>query len=319
MNTKFILASALSLLCMPTVFSQTKSDSVNVKKEEKIIIRSDGKDKEKKTIEVEVDGDKVTINGKPVEKLNEEDKVLLNDLGNGNITIMGPEGFKGMVTPYGEGKFKYNVNKAFLGVITEKDEKGAKITDVTKESAAEKSGLKVGDIITKVNETKIENGEDLHKAIGNFKPQDKVKITYLRDNKEATASVLLGKNKPNNFAFDDKEFNFRMPPPDDNFRYFNLPPSAHKPRIGLQIQDVEEGNGVKVINVDDGSPADKAGLKENDIITGINGADVKDVDDLRNRIKDLKEGDVYKIKYKRNGKAETSDIKIPKRLKTANL
>ena len=36
-----------------------------------------------------------------------------------------------------------------LGVITEKTDEGVKIQDITKESGAEKAGLKEGDIITK--------------------------------------------------------------------------------------------------------------------------------------------------------------------------
>jgi serine protease Do len=40
---------------------------------------------------------------------------------------------------------------AFLGVTTEEAKEGAKITNVVKESAAEKAGLKKDDIITKVS------------------------------------------------------------------------------------------------------------------------------------------------------------------------
>jgi serine protease Do len=47
-------------------------------------------------------------------------------------------------------------NRALLGVVSEKNDNGAKITSVTKESAAEKAGLKKDDIITKVGDTKIE-------------------------------------------------------------------------------------------------------------------------------------------------------------------
>ena len=101
----------------------------------------------------------------------------------------------------------------------------------------------------------------------------------------------------------------------ENFNFnFN-----RKPKIGLQIQDVEEGKGVTVKDVDENSPAAKAGMKDGDIITSVNGKDVAGVDELRSAIKDLKEGETVQFSYKRDGKSQTADVKIPKRLKTADL
>jgi serine protease Do len=94
---------------------------------------------------------------------------------------------------------------------------------------------------------------------------------------------------------------------------------SRKPRIGMQIQDVEEGKGVTVKDVDDESPASKAGMKEGDVITQVNGKEIAGVEELRTEIKDIKEGDTLKVAYKRGGKNQTAEIKIPKRLKTANL
>ena len=52
-----------------------------------------------------------------------------------------------------------------LGVTTEKADKGVEIQDITKESAAAKAGLKEGDIITKIDDKKIEDPDDLSEAI----------------------------------------------------------------------------------------------------------------------------------------------------------
>jgi S1-C subfamily serine protease len=51
-------------------------------------------------------------------------------------------------------------NKAFLGVTSEMVEQGAKITGITKASAAEKAGLQIGDIITKIGAEKIDEKMD---------------------------------------------------------------------------------------------------------------------------------------------------------------
>lgn len=325
MNTKWMLSSTLALIIAGTAFAQDQPQKdTAAKKEQRVIVRKKTNGDKTETMTVVVDGDKVTINGKPVDQLNDKDvRIFRGQPGPDGFTFSGP-GMHGdgnlMMAPRMNKKITVMNNRAFLGVMTEKTEKGAKITEVTKESAAEKAGLKKDDIITKVNDTKITDPQNLFDAIGKLKPEEKVKITYLRNNKETTATATLSKNKDMNFELNADNFNFDFPKNGD-FDAFSgsMMKRTFKPRLGIQIQDLEEGNGVKVTGVDEESPAKKAGLKENDIITDINGSEVKDVDDLRTKIKDLKEGDTYKVIYKRDGKPESIDIKIPKKLKTANL
>ena len=61
--------------------------------------------------------------------------------------------------------FSEDENRAMLGVMTDSDDKGARITSVNKESGAEKAGLKKDDIITKIDDTKIEDAEDVSQII----------------------------------------------------------------------------------------------------------------------------------------------------------
>jgi serine protease Do len=89
--------------------------------------------------------------------------------------------------------------------------------------------------------------------------------------------------------------------------------------MGVQVQDTEDGKGVKVLDVEDETPADKAGLKEDDIITKVNDKDITAVDDLKSIVKDGKEGDVFKVTYLRGTETKTVDVKYPKELKTTNL
>jgi len=91
-----------------------------------------------------------------------------------------------------------------------------------------------------------------------------------------------------------------------------------------EAQDTEDANGVKITDVDEGddelpSPAAKAGLKEGDVITQVNGKAIKSVDELRESLKDVKKGDTVKITYKRNNQTQTIDVKFPRELKTIDL
>jgi serine protease Do len=285
----------------------------------------DSKEKSKR-VTIVVDGDNVIVNGKNLKDMSPEEK---EKLGNMNLRIAPSIRLR---TPGNRDRLfdldEIRINKpegtprAFLGVMSEKNEKGAKITSVTKESAAAKAGLQKDDIITKVNDESIADSEELFETIRKFKPEDKVTITYLRDGQQKTVAAVLGKTMEMNmdFDFDDrlgKGFNFKMPELRELDKFdWNF---SRKPRLGIEIQDTEESKGVKVTEVEDETPAQKAGLQENDVITSINGKAVTSVDEIKAALKDLKEGDLIKAGITRSGKAQTLEIKIPKKLKTADL
>ncbi len=324
---KFLTAALATAVISNSAFAQEQKEKNLKDKEEKtqeIVIRKKGNKAEKMTIVV--DGDSVTINGKPADEFKNDNVTVFTRDRPLAMTLPSIRRFRGERPLLNNENFNYlrpsDGNKAMLGVLTQKADDGVKVSDVTKESGAEKAGLKKDDVITKVGSKEIKDPKDLIEAIGKHKPNDKVDIMYKRDRKENKTSVTLGENKSrgNSFNLNNGNFNFDFPkgsltPGLENFNFnFN-----RKPRIGLQIQDVEEGKGVKVKDVDDDSPASKAGIKDGDVITQANGKDVAGVDELRNEIKDLKEGDTVKFSYKRDGKNQTADIKIPKRLKSADL
>ena len=323
MNKKFLPLVLLALCATVFAFSQTTDEKIKepkIEKKESITIRKNSDGNEKMTIVV--DGKNITVNGKPIEDLKDLDIEINRNYEHGDR--MAPK-MKGRISPMGSLRmFSDNAsagtNRAFLGVVTEKTDKGAKITTVEKESAAEKAGLKKEDIITKVGETKITNSEDLYAAIGKYKPEDKVTISYVRDGKDASATAILSKNKSSEarvFNFNGKDFNFEMPDqPNWNGNDFSF---LRKPRLGLQIQDTEESKGVKILDVDSNTPAAKSGLQKDDLIKEIDGKPVTSTDDLKSKIKDLKEGDSIKVTFQRAGKIQTTDIKFPKKLKTVDL
>ena len=92
-----------------------------------------------------------------------------------------------------------------------------------------------------------------------------------------------------------------------------------KPRLGIQVQDTEDGKGVKVLEVEDDEAADKAGLKEDDIITQVNGKNITSVDDVKETMKTAKKGDTLKVTFLRDNKTQTVNVKLPKDLKTTDL
>ena len=300
-------------------------------------------------VNVLIDGDKITINGEEVA----EDDPRINGQGKNGVILkrMGTVGKNSKGNKLVEGKpLDMNIddvltfatpvqsNAAFLGVLSEDNELGAKINEVSEGSPAEKAGLKKDDIITNVNDEKITGPKDLYDAIGKFKPADKVQISILKNGAKTKLTVELAKNKPQEFSFTPDQgrtiepnwgpntrgrgnngmqrFGFELPQmPELNNIFGNI----EKPKLGISVEDVEENEGVKISSVSENSPAAKAGLKEDDIITEVNDKKVKDVDGIKPIIKGATEGTVFKFNITRNGKKTVIEVKIPKKLKTADL
>jgi serine protease Do len=302
-------------------------------------------------VNVLIDGDKIIINGEEVA----ENDPRINGQGKNGVIL------KKMVTPgknnkgykLVEGKpLDMNIddvltfaapaqsNAAFLGVLSEENELGAKINEVSEGSPAEKAGLKKDDIITNVNDEKITGPKDLYEAIGKYKPSDKVQISILKNGTKTKLTAELEKNKAQSFSYSmpnqgitiepnfvpntprgrgnngTQRFGFELPQmPELNSFFGNI----EKPKLGISVEDVEENEGVKISSVSENSPAAKAGLKEDDIITEVNDKKVKDVDGIKPIIKGATEGTIFKFNITRNGKKTVIEVKIPKKLKTADL
>jgi serine protease Do len=244
---------------------------------------------------------------------------------------------------------------AFLGVVTvtAPNNKGAEIESVSKGSAAEIAGLQVGDIILSINKNKITTPADLSKEISEKKPNEKVEISFLRNGKEKKCDAVLQLKKRMekkiiimsermNDDMTASPFQRRrapgMPPPlslNENFiiesapfdgDFGNIPEGMdirvqinNKPKIGLKIQDTQSDDGVKVIEVAEGSAAADAGIKIDDIITQIGLVEISNTDEAREQLKTASLSNKTAIKLTRSGKTITLQLSMPKKLKTADL
>ena len=163
-------------------------------------------------------------------------------------------------------------------------------------------------------------------AVTNHKPKEDVIISYKRKGKTNEAKATLGETGfARSFSFNsndigNRDFNFTMP---------KIAAIPHEPftmawgfgrgRLGVSIEDADNDTGAKITDVNDELVAAKAGLKENDIITEVNGKKVKDVNEVRKEVADVKDKTSYNIKAKRNGADMNFEIKIPKRVNKADL
>ncbi|MDB5202020.1 MAG: hypothetical protein JWQ27_1429 [Ferruginibacter sp.] len=328
------LFSAFSYKAMAQVTPPAEKDK---KESQEIIIRKKGtKDA---TLTLQITGDKVLINGKPLVEFKDDEitinkkKIIIKDGKSLNIDGMNfnmdfdGEGLTGMFAPAGK--------QTFLGVSTAKTDDGVKIFEVVKNSPAEKAGLKIDDIITKIGDQQIDSPEELSEVIQGQKANNEVKISYKRDGKEKSLKTKLEER--------DNMRSFSIRTPEGGIKAYSFPKTPamprtmvpgvwnndvealsmyggwNKSRLGLKIQDTEEGSGVKILSVEDSSNAATAGLKADDVITEISGKKVTNTDEAREAFQENREKASYPVKIKRNGSEMNLTIKIPKKLKTANL
>ena len=93
----------------------------------------------------------------------------------------------------------------------------------------------------------------------------------------------------------------------------------HAPKLGIKAQDTEDGKGVNILEVEDSSAAAKAGLKKGDIILQFDGKAVNSTNELVEDLQEARQKPVVKVKIQRAGLTQEIDVKIPRKLKTAEL
>ncbi len=384
MNRK-IFTGIMCFLIIASASAQQSPARTREKKEE-ITIKNKKEGSEKMTIVI--DGDKITVNGKPIAEYKGDDIIIrhkeLERLGgtmehdmermHEDMAKMERELHRSMaprmrelermkIRTYpgpGSENFEFDFNfdgspdmkaaiaskpRAQLGVSMEKVDKGIKVSEVISGSAAAKAGLKDGDIITRFNGKAVTVPEDLASMVKEKKPGDEVEITYLPvgQKKEKKIKVKLTETSGSQvFSFRtpspkvyrapraysmprvapmtpgwEKEFNEDMLRGERDGQYFRY--ENRRPMFGIRIQDTEDSSGVKVLDVDEGSLAANAGVQENDIITHIDGRQVKDTDDAREALQAVQEKNQYPLSLKRNGTPVALQVKVPVKLKKAEL
>lgn len=173
-----------------------------------------------------------------------------------------------------------SVQRAVLGIqFTELDadkareegitatNEGVYVNKVNNGSSAKEAGLRVGDVIVKLNGHDIKNGAQMLEQMSKLRPGDKVDISYYRDNKLKKTTVTL-KNDQGTTSMSSKSD-------------FTSLGCAFLSLSEREKEDYGISSGVKVTGLKDGK-LKNAGIKNGYIITKINGREVNDQDDVEN-------------------------------------
>lgn len=139
---------------------------------------------------------------------------------------------------------------------------GAFVSQVLPKSAAEKSGLKAGDIIISVNNKNIRTFSELRAKVATLGAGKTITLGIIRDGKEEKYTVVLQ-------ALEEQK---------------TAAVKLHSGLAGAELvnsSSKDNAQGVKVASVASDSPALKYGLESGDIIIGVNRQRVKNLKQLR--------------------------------------
>ncbi len=218
------------------------------------------------------------------------------------------------------GVYAENINRENMGRYHLNQVRGVGVTQVVKDSPAEKAGLRKDDVILRVDGENVNSVRKLNRLISEMAPDHNVRVAVSRNGAETEITATVGKRSNSAFAGDlmpggsklwkwegpdSKSFKFEGPlfnredfPNHGDFTFM----LGNRRRIGVssiqltkQLADyfgIADGKGVLVTSVTDDGPAAKAGVRAGDVITAIDGESVDSPGDLSRVINRKKEGDV---------------------------
>ncbi len=227
-----------------------------------------------------------------------------------------------------------------------KEARGVGVEKVLENSPAAAAGLQKGDVILRFDGEEVKSVMKLSRMIGEVSPDQKARLTILRGGDEREITVTMGKRQPfvfergqafpslqpmpnmpnmpvmpnmppmKEFKLDDEMFKGQTFPgfPKDGSFVWNFNGGR---KIGVvsepltkQLGDhygVADGKGLLVMEVREGSPAAKAGIKAGDIIVEADGKQVSEAMELVRQINAKKEGDM-EITFVRDKNRQTVKV-----------
>jgi len=208
----------------------------------------------------------------------------------------------GHVTRARLGVYIAEVDKETMEALGLKDQKGALIRQVENDSAADKAGIKAGDVVVSVDGKQIKNVHELPMTIASHRPGDKVKVGLIRDGKPMTRTVEVEKMPDTDTASaEDQKTPIRL----------GLALSTLDAETAASLQaGVKEG--VVVQQVAEGSPAQRAGIMRGDVIFSVNRQAVSSVKQFMKMAEEFKDGDVLQVLLDRHGSTVFSVLRLPK-------
>lgn len=171
---------------------------------------------------------------------------------------------------------------------------GAIVAQVLEKSPAAKAGVRDGDIILAINGSPVNSAQDLINKIGLSRPGSEVTLSIMREDARRDVTVVLGERE------EDADARIAQPGNQSNGENqadklgMRLAPLGST-RIPQVEQLFQNEKGLFVLDVQPGSPADKAGIAQGVLITAINGKPVATLAEFQTAIAAIPPGQYARV------------------------
>ena len=159
-----------------------------------------------------------------------------------------------------------------------KEARGVIVSSVQKGSAAERAGVKQGDVITAFNGNAVNDPNELRNLVAGTQPGSDVTLTIVRDGREQEVKVTLGELTEGGGGEGGQNENGGG---QSEGGKLGLSLTPLTPELAARLRLPEEKQGLVVTGVDPSGPGADAGLQQGDLIEQANRQPLKSVEDLR--------------------------------------
>jgi serine protease Do len=169
---------------------------------------------------------------------------------------------------------------------------GALVESVSDGHAADKAGVRHGDVIVSVDGEPVENTRELIDTISAMPPGTEVVLGLMRDGKPKSITVVLEERDDESLGAEPAE---GQGDEGDVFERIGVSVSALDPMVRQNYRIEEDIEGVVVTRVKPLSPAGEEGMTPGLVITEANGEAIASPSDLRAAIEDVEAGGYLRL------------------------
>ena len=174
-----------------------------------------------------------------------------------------------------------------------KGTEGILIAEVMDGTPAADAGLESGDVITKVNGQIVDEVNSFRLLVAEQDVGSKIRLDVIREGKDKRIDVTLGERPGAVVA---------SAPAAEEHSWAGLDVLDLDSREARRLIDDPEEEGVVVVNVEPGSPAEEAGIRVGDIIKEVGNAEIADFDDYQKAVRKYEEKKAVAVLLKRGGR-----------------
>jgi S1-C subfamily serine protease len=191
-------------------------------------------------------------------------------------------------------------------VITDPVSAGAMITSVVPDSPAAQADLQRGDIIVAVDGQEVDQANSLTDLIRTHVPGDMVTLTIQRPAETAREVTVTLAANPAEAGQAYLGIGFRQVPGAGAFQGRQFLPGRDRPVVPAEQYEP----AIIIRNVEEGSPAESAGLSRGDVITAINGEPVERAGDLVDAAAERQPGETVTLTVTQAGEDESREVTV---------